>query len=225
MGPSAIAFADGWNARGDERRGHRPRDRSVRRRARRALAAGFRIAEVHAAHGYLLHEFCSPLANARTDRWGGSLENRMRLAIEVTRTVRAAWPAELPVWVRISASDWAEGGWDLEQAVALSKRLREVGADLVDCSSGGAVAHQKITLSPGYQVPFAERIRREAGVATGAVGLITGAKQADAILREGRADVVLLAREELRDPHWPLHAARELGVDVPWPPQYLRAKP
>jgi 2,4-dienoyl-CoA reductase-like NADH-dependent reductase (Old Yellow Enzyme family) len=191
----------------------------------RAHAAGFRLLEVHAAHGYLLHQFLSPLVNRRADRWGGAFENRVRLTIAVVRAVRASWPAELPLWVRISATDWAEGGWDLAQSVRLARLLRDAGVDLVDCSSGGAVHHQKIELGPGYQVPFAERIRREAAIATGAVGLITEARQADAIVRAGQADVVLLARQELRDPYWPLHAARELGVDLEWPPQYRRAKP
>ncbi len=193
--------------------------------ARRAREAGFQIVEVHAAHGYLLHEFYSPLINTREDRWGGSFENRTRLVVEVTRRVRAAWPADLPVWVRISASDWAEGGWDVDESVRLARRLKEAGADLVDCSSGGGVAWQKIAAGPGYQVPFARRVRREGGIATGAVGLITEPAQADAILRAGEADVVLLARQELRDPYWPLHAARTLGVDVPWPKPYGRAKP
>jgi 2,4-dienoyl-CoA reductase-like NADH-dependent reductase (Old Yellow Enzyme family) len=192
--------------------------------ARRARHAGFRLVEIHAAHGYLLHQFLSPLVNRRTDRYGGSFENRARLAIEVARAVRSVWPSELPVWARISASDWAPGGWDLEQSVRLASHLRLEGVDLVDCSSGGAVTHQQVPLAPGYQVPFAERIRHEAGVRTGAVGLITRPDQADAILREGRADVILLAREELRDPYWPLHAAQALGAGAPWVPQYLRAK-
>jgi 2,4-dienoyl-CoA reductase-like NADH-dependent reductase (Old Yellow Enzyme family) len=193
--------------------------------AHRARRAGFRLVEVHSAHGYLLHQFLSPLVNRRTDRWGGSFENRTRLALEVTRAVRAEWPTELPVWVRLSATDWAEGGWSPDDSVRLGALLSEAGVDLVDCSSGGAVPYQKVALGPGYQVPFAARIRREAGVRTGAVGLITEPAQADGIVRAGQADVVLLAREELRDPYWPLHAARALGVDVPWPPQYLRAKP
>jgi 2,4-dienoyl-CoA reductase-like NADH-dependent reductase (Old Yellow Enzyme family) len=192
--------------------------------ARRALAAGYRLIEVHAAHGYLLHQFLSPLVNRRADRWGGSFENRVRLTIDVVRAVRAVWPEELPLWTRISATDWAEGGWDLAQSVRLAGLLREAGVDLIDCSSGGAVHHQKIEVGPGYQVPFAERIRREAAIATGAVGLITEARQADAIVRAGEADVVLLARQELRDPYWPLHAARDLDVDIEWPPQYRRAK-
>lgn len=192
--------------------------------ARRALAAGFRVVEIHAAHGYLLHSFLSPLANRRDDRWGGPFENRIRLVFEVTRAVRAAWPEDLPVWVRISATDWAEGGWDADQSVRLAGLLRGAGVDLVDCSSGGAVPWQALDPVPGYQVPFAERIRREAGVPTAAVGLITEPRQADAILREGRADLVLLGRESLRDPHWPLRAAATLGAEAPWPAQYLRAK-
>jgi 2,4-dienoyl-CoA reductase-like NADH-dependent reductase (Old Yellow Enzyme family) len=198
---------------------------AFRAAAQRARHAGFRLVEVHAAHGYLLHQFLSPLVNRRTDRYGGSFENRARLTLEVVRAVRGAWPAELPMWVRLSATDWAEGGWDVEQSVRLAGLLRDAGADLVDVSSGGAVAHQKVEPRPGYQVAFADRIRREAGVRTGAVGLITEPEHADAVLRAGQADVILLARAELRDPYWPLHAAQRLGVEVAWPPQYLRGKP
>jgi 2,4-dienoyl-CoA reductase-like NADH-dependent reductase (Old Yellow Enzyme family) len=192
--------------------------------ARLARRAGFRVLEIHAAHGYLLHEFLSPLCNTREDEYGGSLENRMRLALRVVEGVRAVWPEELPLFVRISATDWAEGGWDILQSVELAKRLRELGVDLVDCSSGGAVAHAKIELGPGYQVPFARAIRHEAGIATGAVGLITEARQAESIVSEGSADAILLARQLLRDPYTPLHWARELGVDVRWPDQYGRAR-
>jgi 2,4-dienoyl-CoA reductase-like NADH-dependent reductase (Old Yellow Enzyme family) len=191
--------------------------------ARRALEAGFDIIELHAAHGYLLHEFLSPLVNGRTDAYGGSYDNRVRLCLQVVDAVRAVWPERLPLFVRISSTDWKEGGWDLEQAVELARRLRQHGVDLVDCSSGGAVPDQRITTGPGYQVPFAERIRRDANVPTGAVGLITTPEQADAIISGGQADIVLLAREMLRDPYWPLHAADQLGQRVPWPPQYLRA--
>ncbi len=198
---------------------------AFRAAAVRARRAGFRLAEIHAAHGYVLHQFLSPLVNARTDRWGGPFENRVRLALEVTRAVRAVWPQELPLWLRVSATDWAEGGWDLEQTIQLAKLVRGEGVDLVDCSSGGAVAHQQITTGPGYQVTFAGSIRREAGVRTGAVGLITEPAQAQAVLQNGDADVVLLARESLRDPYWPLHAAQALGAPAPWPSQYLRAKP
>jgi 2,4-dienoyl-CoA reductase-like NADH-dependent reductase (Old Yellow Enzyme family) len=191
---------------------------------RRALAAGFELVELHLAHGYLLHQFLSPLTNHRTDGYGGDLEGRMRFPLEVARAVRAEWPEELPLWVRISATDWAEGGWDLAQSVELARRLAALGVDLLDCSSGGLVPHAKVPVAPGYQVPFAAAIRREAGVATGAVGLITEPVQAERILAAGDADIVLLARQLLRDPYWPLHAAHALGVDVPWPPQYLRAK-
>ncbi len=191
--------------------------------ARRALAAGFQVVEVHAAHGYLLHQFLSPLSNHRLDSYGGSFENRTRLLREVVGALRCILPEELPLLVRLSATDWVEGGWDLDQSVALAKELKALGVDLVDCSSGGLSPHQKIALGPGYQVPFAARIRAEAGLATGAVGLITEPQQAEQILAEGSADLVLLARELLRNPRWPLRAAQELGAEVPWPAQYARA--
>jgi 2,4-dienoyl-CoA reductase-like NADH-dependent reductase (Old Yellow Enzyme family) len=191
--------------------------------ARRALEAGFQVVEIHGAHGYLIHEFLSPLSNQRTDEYGGSFDNRVRLALQVTEAVRAAWPANLPLFFRISTRDWADGGWDLPDSVELARRLRTLGVDLVDCSSGGAVLHQKIPLTPGYQVPFAEAIRRDAGIATGAVGLITTAEQADEIVRTEKADMVLLARAFLRDPYFPLHAAKELGVEMRPPVQYGRA--
>jgi 2,4-dienoyl-CoA reductase-like NADH-dependent reductase (Old Yellow Enzyme family) len=191
--------------------------------AHRAEKAGFQIVEIHAAHGYLAHEFLSPLSNHRTDEYGGSLENRMRFLIEVTEAVRAAWPAQLPLWVRISASDWKEGGWNIDESVELSKVLKTKGVDLVDCSSGGLVADAKIQVGPGFQVPFAERIRKEAGIATGAVGMITDPQQAEDILASGRADLVSLAREFLRDPYWPLHAAKALGQKSEPPVQYARA--
>jgi 2,4-dienoyl-CoA reductase-like NADH-dependent reductase (Old Yellow Enzyme family) len=190
---------------------------------RRALKAGFDIIEIHAAHGYLLHEFLSPLSNQRTDNYGGSFENRIRLLVETVDAVRAVWPAALPLFVRISATDWTEGGWDIDQSVALARVLKQHGVDLIDTSSGGNVSGATIPTGPGYQVPFADRIRREAGVSTGAVGQITGAAQADQIIRIGQADIILLARELLRDPYWPLHAAHELGAEISWPAQYLRA--
>jgi 2,4-dienoyl-CoA reductase-like NADH-dependent reductase (Old Yellow Enzyme family) len=193
------------------------------RSASLALAAGFRVLEIHAAHGYLLHEFLSPLCNERDDEYGGSLENRMRLTLRVAEEVRRVWPETLPLFVRISATDWAPGGWDLAQSVSLCRRLKTLGVDLIDCSSGGAVPHAKIELGPGYQVPFARTIRAEAGIPTGAVGLITEARQAEQIVTTGDADCVLLARQLLRDPYFPLHAAAELGVEVEWPPQYARA--
>ena len=191
--------------------------------AKRAERAGFLLAEVHAAHGYLAHEFLSPLSNHRGDNYGGSLENRARFPLEIVRAVRAAFPAELPVWVRVSAVDWVDGGLTIEDSVAFARLLKAEGVDLIDVSSGGNDPRQKITLGPGYQVEFAERIRREAGIATGAVGMITEAAQAEAIMREGQADVVLLAREFLRNPYWPIHASEELGGRISWPVQYERA--
>jgi 2,4-dienoyl-CoA reductase-like NADH-dependent reductase (Old Yellow Enzyme family) len=193
--------------------------------AERALAAGFDVAEVHAAHGYLIHEFLSPLSNTRSDAYGGSFENRVRLCVEIVDAVRRAWPEARPVFVRISATDWTPGGWDLDQSVALASVLRDRGVDLIDCSSAGNVSGATIPTEAGYQVPFAERIRRDTGILTGAVGLITSPRQADDIIASGRADCVLLARELLRDPYWPLRAARELGHSVSWPKQYLRAAP
>lgn len=192
--------------------------------ARRALEAGFKVIEVHAAHGYLLHEFLSPLSNRRGDDYGGALQNRARFPLRVVRAVREAWPEELPLFVRISASDWVEGGWDIDQSVQFSVWLKEAGVDLVDCSSGGVVPDAVIPTGPGYQTPFAERIRREAAIPTGAVGVITDPVQAEHVVRTGQADAVLMAREFLRDPYWPLHAARTLGVEVAWPRQYERAK-
>lgn len=190
--------------------------------AGRALAAGFQVVEIHAAHGYLLHQFLSPLSNRRNDAYGGSFAGRTRLLLEVVAAVRAVWPERLPLFVRISATDWVADGWDVDESVALSRALAAAGVDLIDVSSGGLVAEQKIEVGWGYQVPFAERIRREAGIATAAVGLITEARQADAIVREGRADAVLIGRQSLRDPYWPLRAARELGVELPLPFQYKR---
>jgi len=191
--------------------------------ARRALQAGFQVVEIHGAHGYLIHEFLSPLSNHRTDEYGGPLENRMRFALEVARAVRAVWPASMPVFQRISASDWVPGGWDIEESVELSKRLKALGVDLIDCSSGGLSPLQKIPLVAGYQVPFAMRIKREAEVLTGAVGLITTPEQADEIVRSGQADLVLLAREFLRDPYFPLHAGKTLSREIVPPVQYQRA--
>jgi 2,4-dienoyl-CoA reductase-like NADH-dependent reductase (Old Yellow Enzyme family) len=193
--------------------------------AQRALDAGYRLLEIHSAHGYFLHEFLSPLSNHRTDLYGGSFENRTRIVREVVARVRRFWPERLPLFIRISSTDWVEGGWDIDQAVELARSLRPLGVDLVDCSSGGNVADAKIPIGPGYQVQFAERIRRDAGILTGAVGMITEPHQADEIIRKGQADIVLLAREMLRDPYWPLHAAAELGKPISWPAQYLRAAP
>ena len=223
--PSPIPFNDGYQV---------PREMSkrdivgcvsaFREAARRSLNAGLEVIELHAAHGYLLHEFLSPLSNHRTDEYGGSYENRIRFVLEVTNAVRDEWPESLPLFVRISSTDWAEGGWDIEQSIELSRRLKTLGVDLIDCSSGGNVPHVKIPLGPGYQTQFAERIRKEANVPTGAVGLITSPQQADQIVRSGQADAVLLAREFLRHPYWPLKAAKALGVKIGWPVQYERAR-
>lgn len=194
--------------------------------AERSYRAGFELVEIHAAHGYLLHEFLSPLSNHRTDEYGGSFENRTRIVREVALAIRHVWPERLPVFLRISATDWAEGGWDLEQSVELASQARDWGVDLIDCSSGALVPGgiPKV-IGPGYQTPLAERIRREAGIPTGAVGLITSAHQAEHILVTGQADLILVARELLRDPYWPLHAAHELKHPLQWPVQYERAKP
>jgi len=192
--------------------------------AGRALAAGFTVVELHFAHGYLVHEFLSPLSNQRTDQYGGSFENRTRLAREIARAVRSAWPDALPLFVRLSTTDWTDGGWDADQTVELARGLKADGVDLIDCSSGGNVHGARLPIGPGYQTPNAEKVRREAGIATGAVGLITSAAQADHVIRTGQADLVVMARQLLRDPYWPLHAAAELRAEAPWPNQYLRAK-
>lgn len=192
--------------------------------AKRALDAGFQVIELHAAHGYLLHEFLSPLSNRRTDAYGGPFEHRARLLLEVVRAVRTVWPERLPLFVRLSVTDWVDGAWDIDQSVQLARLLGPQGVDLVDCSSGGVVPGITIPLGPGYQVPLAERVRRDGGIATAAVGLITDASQADTIVRGGQADLVFLARELLRDPYWPLHAATQLDAHVPWPTQYERAR-
>lgn len=191
--------------------------------AQRALQAGFQVVEIHSAHGYLLHEFLSPFSNQRNDEYGGGFENRIRLVYRVAKSVREVWPEERPVFVRISATDWKDGGWDLPQSVELARQLKAVGVDLVDVSSGGVIPGVKIPLGPGYQVPFAEAIRREAGIATGTVGMILEPAQADTIIATGQADVVLLARELLRDPYWPRRAAQVLGAKLKPPVQYERA--
>ncbi|WP_210415012.1 NADH:flavin oxidoreductase/NADH oxidase [Microlunatus elymi] len=231
VGPSAVPF---------DNRHLVPHELSVeeiaaiveefRQAATRALAAGFQVAEVHGAHGYLIHQFLSPISNRRTDRYGGSFANRIRLALEVTEAVRSVWPEELPILFRVSATDWLveagrtdEHGWTIKDSVALSIELKQRGVDLIDVSSGGNVAAVSIPVEAGYQVPFARRIKADAGVAVGAVGLITEPVQAEKLIADGDADVVLLGRELLRDPYWPLHAARELGVEVTVPPQYRRA--
>jgi len=224
VAPSALAFSE---------RHHLPRalslaeiaeiPRAFAAAAARALHAGFQVIEIHAAHGYLLHEFLSPLSNTRTDAYGGDFDARIKLTLDVASAVRAVVPQELPLFVRISATDWVPGGWDLAQSVRLARQLRAAGVDLVDCSSGGLSPQQQLQLVPGYQVPFAETIRRETGVATGAVGLISEPAQAEAIIANGQADAVLLARAFLRDPYWTRHAALALGAQSHWPVQYSRA--
>lgn len=191
--------------------------------AKRAVAAGFKVIEIHAAHGYLLNEFMSPLANVRTDQYGGSFENRIRMTLETIKAVRSAIPAEMPLFMKISAVDWAEGGWTLEDSERLAVEAKTAGVDLIICSSGNVVAHQKVEFKPGFQVPFAEAVRRRTGILTGAVGLITQPAQANEAIQAGRADVVVMAREFLRDPYFPLHAAKALGVKVPFPGQYTPA--
>lgn len=224
MGPSAVAYDAGYpHPAVLDAAGIGTVIDDFRAAARRALDAGFQLVEIHAAHGYLLHQFLSPLTNARDDAWGGSFDQRIRLTLAVIAAVREVWPERLPLWLRISATDAAAGGWDLEQSIALCSRLRDAGVDLVDVSSGGLVPWQQIDAGPGYQVPFAGAIRRATGIATGAVGLITSAAQAEDVLAREDADMVLMGRELLRDPYFPQHAARELGADVPVPVQYARA--
>jgi len=224
MAPSALPFNDDYpQPVALDEAGIAAVIAAFRDAAARALEAGFELVELHAAHGYLLHQFLSPLSNLRDDAWGGSFDNRIRLVLETIRAVREVWPERLPLWLRISATDWAEGGWDAAQSVELARQVGALGVDLVDVSTGGLVPHVNIPLGPGYQVPFAEQLRREAGIATGAVGLITTAEQAQAIVAEGKADAVLIAREFLRDPYFPYHAAKALGVEFATPPQYLRA--
>jgi 2,4-dienoyl-CoA reductase-like NADH-dependent reductase (Old Yellow Enzyme family) len=225
MAPSALAFSSSYPM---------PRALSVdeiagviaafREATVRALAAGFEVIEVHAAHGYLLHQFLSPLSNARTDAWGGSFDNRIRLTIAVVDAIRSVWPERLPLLVRLSATDWADGGWTVTETVQLATRLRAHGVDLVDCSSGGLAHGVRIPVGPGYQVPFARQVRAESGMPTAAVGLITDPAQAEAIVANGDADLVFLARELLRQPRWPIAAAHALGAAEPWPQQYERAK-
>ena len=226
VAPSPLAFSPAYAV-------PQPLDQSgidatieaFRRAAGRALTAGFDFIEIHAAHGYLLHQFLSPLANQRADAYGGSFLNRTRLALQVVDAVRAQWPDHLPLLVRISATDWAEGGWNIEESVQLAHLFRAHGVDLVDVSSGGQVPNAQVPLAPGYQVEFAASIRRKANIPTAAVGLITDPAQANGIVANGHADLVFLARQFLRDPYWPLHAAAALGQSVSWPPQYLRVAP
>ena len=224
IGPTAEPFAADYPAPRPATAADIDRlEDDFRTAAVRALRAGFEVAELHMAHGYLLHEFLSPLSNQRSDEFGGSFANRERFPLRVARAVREVWPAKWPLFVRISATDWAPGGWDIDQSVRFAQSLRDAGADAIDCSSGGLVSYAQVPTSPGYQVPFAERIRSEADIATIAVGLITEPEQAETIVSSGQADAVMLARAMLRDPYWALHAARTLGAPPPWPSQYLRA--
>ncbi len=226
LAPSAIPFDEGW----PEPLEMSPADMErvvgeFEAAARYSLEAGFEVLEIHMAHGYLAHEFLSPLSNHRGDEYGGSLENRIRFPLRIARAVRAVWPDHLPLFVRISCTDWVEGGWDLPQSIALCRELAALGVDLIDCSSAALVPYATIPIAPGFQVPFSAAIRESLGIATAAVGLITHPVQAEQILATGQADAVLMAREFLRQPYWPLHAAKTLGVEFPWPRQYERAKP
>lgn len=225
VGPSAIAFADGEEAPLElDKAGIEKVKADFKAAAARALQAGFKLIELHGAHGYLIHQFLSPLSNHRTDEYGGAFENRVRLLLEIIDEVKQVWPDDLPFFVRLSATDWTEGGWNITESVQLAKLLKEKGVDVIDTSTAGNVL-AKIPVGPGYQVQFADQIRREAGIATGAVGMITNAQQAENILEEGMADLILMARELLRDPYFPLRAANELGYDdLKWPEQYERAK-
>ena len=225
VAPSAIAYHESEKAPLElDKSGIQKVIFDFKSATKRAVQAGFQVLEIHAAHGYLLHQFLSPLSNLRTDEYGGSFENRIRLTLEVIAAVQSEWPNSLPLFVRISATDWAEGGWNIEESIQLSKLLKEKGVDLVDVSSGGAVSHQQIPVESNYQVPFAESIKKEIEILTGAVGLITDASQAEEIIRSGKADLVLFGRESLRNPYLGLTFADDLGVDVNWPKQYLRAK-
>ena len=224
--PSAIPFAENYSMpQALTHDGIREIIAAFAAAARRACDAGFRVIEIHGAHGYLIHEFLSPLSNKRTDDYGGSFENRTRMLREVVQAVRASWPKGAPLFVRISATDWIDGGWDLQESIALARELKKLGVDLIDCSSGGTVPHAKIPVGAGYQTVFAQRIREEADILTGAVGMITSPAQAEHVINSGQADAILMAREFLREPYWPLRAAQELRQSVSWPVQYLRAAP
>jgi 2,4-dienoyl-CoA reductase-like NADH-dependent reductase (Old Yellow Enzyme family) len=225
LGPSAAPFDKGHPVPRIMTLGEMDEiEARFRSATRRALSAGFQMVELHMAHGYLLHEFLSPFVNHRDDNYGGSLENRLRFPLRVARAVRQEWPEELPLFVRISATDWMEGGWDVEQSVLLALQLKEIGVDLLACSSGFAVPDEPVPFGPGFQVPFAARVRAEVGIASGAVGVITEPFQAEQIVAIGQADAVFLGRQMLRDPYWPLHAAKALHAEADWPKQYLRAK-
>lgn len=225
LAPSAVTYSDKYSVPSEMS----PEDiqkviTDFRAAAFRANAAGFKVLEIHAAHGYLIHEFLSPLSNLRTDEYGGSFDNRINFLRGIVTAIREVWPSDYPLFVRISATDWTQGGWNIHDSIRLASILSHAGVDLIDCSSGGNVANAKIPVGPGYQVPFAEVIKRESKLFTSAVGIITNALQAEEIISSGKADMVFLAREMLRDPYFPLHAARQLGVDANWPLQYQRAK-
>lgn len=225
VAPSAIAFYPDDDApQALDMEGIQKVVSDFRIAAKRALNAGYKVIDIHAAHGYLIHQFLSPLSNHRTDSYGGNFENRIRLLLEIVDAVRAVWPLNLPLLVRISATDWAEGGWDIDESVKLASILKGKGVDLIDTSSGGMVHNAKVPVGPGYQVPFAERIKNESGILTGTVGLITQAEQAENILQKEQADLILIARESLRNPHFAINAAKMLGDEIEWPLQYLRAK-
>lgn len=226
VAPSAVSFGPGYSTpQALDEDGIHSVVAAFAAAARRAEQAGFDFVEIHGAHGYLLHQFLSPIANQRTDSYGGSFENRTRLILEVTEAVRGAWPAQLPLFVRLSATDWVDGGWSADETVELAKLLKARGVDLLDVSTGGLVPNAKIPVAPGFQVPFATRVRNEAGIATAAVGIITEPAQAEAIVAEGKAHMVLIARASLHDAYWPLHAAETLGTEASWPKQYLRGAP
>jgi len=226
VAPSAFPFDEGYDLPEElSTEGIEKVITDFTRAAKRAVEAGFKVVEIHAAHGYLLHEFYSPLSNHRTDNYGGSFENRIRLLLEVIAAVKKFWPQQYPLFVRISSSDWKENGWSLDDSINLAKILKLKGVDLIDCSSGGNIPGVTIPLTPGYQVPFAEAIKKHAGIATAAVGLITTAQQAEDVVSNNQADMVFLARELLRHPHFPMNAARQLNHDFNWPLQYERAKP
>lgn len=225
VAPSAIPYKEGTEAPiALDEAGLAKVIHDFKEATKRSIEVGFKVMELHAAHGYLLHQFLSPLSNQRTDQYGGSFENRIRFLLEVTAAVQEVWPKDLPLFVRISATDWAEGGWTVEESVKLSAILKDQGVDLIDCSTAGLVSWQKIPAGAGFQVPFAEQIKKETGILTGAVGLLTEAEQMEEILASGKADLIFIARESLRDPYFPLHAAQTLGVDLKWPDQYDRAK-
>ena len=225
VAPSAIPFSRDYDTPvALTQEGIRKVVNDFKSAAARAMKAGFRVIEIHAAHGYLIHEFLSPLSNKRTDLYGGSFDNRVRLLLEIVAVVRGVWPDEYPLFVRISATDWTDGGWTPEDSVALAELLKNAGVDLIDCSSGGIVPGVRIPAAPGYQVPFAESVRKQTGILTSAVGLIVESRQAEAIIAGGQADLVVMAREFLRDPYFPLRAAHELGYEIKWPAQYLRAQ-